>query len=167
MRAPAIPLLAWGEILTGLFLSVLQKPGQLISESNFFALGMKVCIANRCGIWDKRLTKTGNQAHNRKALQMTTFNFVNKTATPNGKRPVRKIRAQLRQEILNAGLDHIIGLDGIVLDEGQCENTLEDITSAFSTVVKALNPGKGAVDDEALAAFVAAQYEGQRDDSDD
>jgi hypothetical protein len=97
---------------------------------------------------------------------MTTFNFVNKTATPNGKRPVRKIRAQLRQEILNAGLDHIIGLDGIVLDEGQYENTLEDITSAFSTVVKALNPGKGAVDDEALAAFVAAQYEGQRNDTD-
>lgn len=58
-----------GRILSGRLLSVLQKPGQLIGESTFFALGMKLGVANRCGIWDKRLTEAGKQAHNRKDKQ--------------------------------------------------------------------------------------------------
>ena len=98
---------------------------------------------------------------------MTTFNFVNKTATPNGKRPVRKIRAKLSDDMLAAGLEHIASLEGVVLeDDGHFSTTAEDVQAVFRRHIKALNPGKDAVDDDAADAYALALWEAAQADND-
>lgn len=99
---------------------------------------------------------------------MTAFNFVNKSATVAGnRRPVRKIRAKLSDDMLAAGLQHIAALDGVVLDDdGHFSTTAEDVQAVFKRHVKALNPGAGAVDDDAAAAYALALWEAAQADND-